>query len=103
MVCFFLILLTSGILLSISVTLVLKSVFLTKLLTSGILFSTAVNFELVVKPVMLGILPYFSATLVLKSVFFNHTTNIRYFLSILLILYSKSDPSFSYLAFLTKL
>ena len=32
------------------------SVFLTKLLTSGILFSTAVNAELVAKPLILGIL-----------------------------------------------
>ena len=50
--------------------LVLKSVFFTRLLTSGILFSTAVNAELVAKPVIISILPYISVTLVLKSVFF---------------------------------
>ena len=43
--------------------------FFTKLLTSGILFSTAVNAELVAKPVILGILPSISVTLALKSVF----------------------------------
>ena len=45
-----------GILSSISLTLLLKSVFLTKLLTLGILFSTAFNAELVARPVTLGIL-----------------------------------------------
>ena len=43
--------------------------FLTKLLTSGILFSTAVNAELVAKPVILGILPSTSVILALKFVF----------------------------------
>ena len=67
---FFTKLLISGILPSISVTLVLKSVFLTKSLISGILFSTEVNAELVANPLMLGILPSTSVILVLKSVFF---------------------------------
>ena len=68
---FFTRLLTLGILPSISVTLVLKSVFfLTKLLTSGILFSTAINSQLVAKPVTLGILPSILVTLVFKTVFF---------------------------------
>ena len=39
---------------------VLQSVFLTKLLTFGTLFSTAVNAKLVLKPLILGILPYVS-------------------------------------------
>ena len=74
----------------------------TKLLTSGILFSTAVNSELVAKQVMLGILPFISVTLVLKSVFLTKLLISDIFLSILLILSSKSDPSFSYLFFLTQ-
>ena len=37
--------------------------FLTKLLTLGILFSTAVNAELVAKPLILGILPSISVIL----------------------------------------
>ena len=37
--------------------------FLTKHLTSGILFSTAVNAELVTKPLILGILPSISLIL----------------------------------------
>ena len=45
--------------------------FLTKLLTLGILFSTAVNAELVAKPLMLGISPSVSVILELKSVLFN--------------------------------
>ena len=58
-----------GILLSISVILEFKSVYLTKLLTSGILFSTAVNAELVAKAVILGILFSISLTLAFNSVF----------------------------------
>ena len=54
---------------SISVTLVLRYVFLTKVLTSGILFSTAVNAELVAKPRILGILSFNSLILALKFVF----------------------------------
>ena len=42
--------------------------FFTKVLTSGILFSRAVNAELVVKLLTLGILPSIPVTLVLKSV-----------------------------------
>ena len=42
---------------------------LTQLLTSGILFSIAVNAELVVKPLILGILLSISVILVLQSVF----------------------------------
>ena len=45
----------------------------TKLLAPGILFSTAVNAELVAKPLILGILPSISVTLALKSVFLNKT------------------------------
>ena len=39
--------------------------FLTKLLTSGILFSTAVNAELVTKPLILGTLPSISVIIAL--------------------------------------
>ena len=39
--------------------------FFTKFLTSGILFSTAVYAELVVEPVILGVLPSVLSTLVL--------------------------------------
>ena len=52
---------------------------LTKLLTFRILFSTAVNAELVAKPLLLGILPSTSLILELKSVFFNQVTNVRNF------------------------
>ena len=45
-----------------------KSVFVIKLI-SGILFSTAVNDELVVRPLILGILPSTSLILESKSVF----------------------------------
>ena len=44
--------------------------FFTKLLKSGILFSTAVNAELVARPVILGILLSTSIILAFKSVFF---------------------------------
>ena len=44
--------------------------FLTKLLTSGVLFSTAVNAELVARPLTLGILPSISVILAFKSVFY---------------------------------
>ena len=90
-------LLTSGILPSILLTLVLKSVFLTKLLTSGILFSTTVKADFVAKSLISGILPYISVTLALKSVFLTKLVASGIFLSILSILSSKSDPSFSYL------
>ena len=49
---------------------VLLLFFLTKLLTFGILFSTAVNAELVAKPLILGIVPSISVILELKSVVF---------------------------------
>ena len=60
-----------------------------KLLISGILFSTAFNAELVANPLMFGILP---STSVILGIF----------ISILSILSSKSDPSFSYLVLETK-
>ena len=62
-------LLTSCILPSISVNLVLNIFFFTRLLISGILFSTAVNSEIVAKPLILGILSSTSLILELKSVF----------------------------------
>ena len=46
-----------------------KSVFVIKLVISGILFSTAVNDELVARPLILGILPSTSVILESKSVF----------------------------------
>ena len=60
----------------------------TKLLTSGILFSTAVNAELVPKPVILGILPSVSVILTLKSVFLARLLASRIFLSPSLIFFS---------------
>ena len=59
-----------------------KSVFVIKLVISGILFSTAVNDELVARPLILGILPSTSVISILPSnqnLFFNKTSNIRYF------------------------
>ena len=44
-------------------------IFFTKLLTSGILFVTAVNAELVAKPLIPGILPSIPVMLTLKFVF----------------------------------
>ena len=76
--------------------------FFIKPLTSGILFSTAVNPEVVAKPLILGILPSTSLILELKSVFLTKPLTSGIFLSILLILSSKSDPCLSYLAFETK-
>ena len=87
-----------GILPSTSVILELKSVFLTKLLTSGILFSTAVNADFVAKPLISGIL--FSTAV--KAEFLTKSLISGIFFSILLILSSKSDPSFSYLVLETK-
>ena len=46
-----------------------KSVFVIKLVISGILFPTAVNGELVARPLILGILPSTSVILESKSVF----------------------------------
>ena len=64
-----------------------KSVFVTRLLTSGLLFSTAVNAELVAKPLILGILSYIKLTLVLKSVFLTKPLILGIFLSTLLIFF----------------
>ena len=106
---------------SISLTLVLKSIFLTKililgilfsttvktdfvakLLISGILFSTTVKADFVAKLLISGILLSISVTLVLKSVFLTKLVTSGIFLSILSILFSKSDPSFSCLVLETK-
>ena len=46
-----------------------QSAFVTKLVTSGILFSSAVNAELVARPLILVILPSTSVILESKSVF----------------------------------
>ena len=46
-----------------------KSVFVIKLVISGILFSTAINDELVARPLIFGILPSASVVLESKSVF----------------------------------
>ena len=76
---------------------------LAKLLISGILFSTAANADFVANPLMVGIFPSTSVILVLKSVFFlTRLLTSAIFFSILSILSSKSDPSFSYLALETK-
>ena len=72
------------------------------IVTSGILFPAVVNAELVAKPLILGILPSVSVTLALKSVSLTKPLTSGIFLSILLILSQKSDPSFSYLVFKTK-
>ena len=89
---------TSGILFSTAVNAELVA----NLLTSGILFLAAVNVELVANPLMLDILPSTSVILELQSVFLTKSLTSGIFLSILLILSSKSDPSFSYLVFETK-
>ena len=62
------------------------------------LFSTAVNTELVAKPITLGILPSTSVILALKSVFLAKPLTSGIFLSTPVIFFSKSDPSFSYLS-----
>ena len=94
-----------------------KSVLVTRLVTSGILFSTTVNAELLAKPLTSGIL--FStavnaevvAKLLISEILFSAAVKADFltksltsgiFLSILLILSSKSDPSFSYLILETK-
>ena len=53
--------------------------FLTKPLTSGILFSTAVNAELVAKPVILDILPSISVTSAFKSAFLARSLGSEFF------------------------
>ena len=73
-----------------------------KPLTSGILFSAAVNADFVANPLVLGILPSTSVILELKYVFLTKSLTSRIFFSILSILSSKSDPSFSYLVLETK-
>ena len=55
----------SNFFISISLIFTLYSFFLTKLITSGILFLTAVNAELVAKPLMVGILVFISLILIL--------------------------------------
>ena len=61
------------------------------------LFSTAVNAELVAKPVILGILFSISVILAFKSVFLASSLVSGIFLSASLIFFSKSDLSVSYL------
>ena len=65
--------------------------FLTKLLTFGILFSTAVNAELVAKPLILGILFSISVILELQSVLLINALVSGTFLPTSLIFFSKSD------------
>ena len=76
-------------------------VFFTRLLTSGILFSTAVNAELVARPVILTIFPSISVVLAFKSVFSASSLVSAIFLSASLIFFSKSDLSLSYAVFRT--
>ena len=71
----------------------------TKLLTSSISFSTAVNAELVPKPVILGILFSISVILAFKSVFLARSPVLGIFLCASLIFFSKSDLSVSYIVF----
>ena len=69
-------------------------IYLTKLLTSSILFSTAVNAEVVAKPIIIGVLFFISVILTLQS----------NFLTIPLvsgISFSKSGLSVPYLIFKT--
>ena len=87
-----------GVLPSTSVILESKSVFLTKPVALGILFSTAVNAGFVAKALISGIL--FSTAV--KADFLTRSLKSGVFFSTLLILSSKSDPSFSYLVLETK-
>ena len=73
---------------------------MTKLATLGIVFSTAVNAELVAKPVIL-ILLSISLISVLQSVFLTSPLVSDSFLSASLIFFYKSDLSVSYLGFKT--
>ena len=73
--------------------------FCTKLLTSGILFSTAVDAELVAKPLILGILLSISIILAFYSTFLTSPLVPRTFLSASLIFFSKFYLSVSYLVF----
>ena len=72
---------------------------MTKLLTFGILLSTAVNAELVAKPVILGILFSISVILAFKSVARSLVSEI--FFSVSLNFFSRFDLSVSYLFFKT--
>ena len=74
---------------------------MTKFLTSGIIFSTAVNAEVVAKPLILGILPSISLTLAFQSVFLTSPLAWGSFLSAPLISFSKSDLSVVHLVFKT--
>ena len=74
---------------------------MTRLLTLGILFSTAVNAELVDKPVILAVLPSASVILALQSVFAARSLVSGIFLSALLSFFSNSDLSLSYAIFKT--
>ena len=80
-----------------------KSVFVIKLLISGILFLTAVNDELVARPLILGILPSTSVILESKSVFLTKPLTSGIFLSTLSILSSKALVSIENLVLVTKL
>ena len=77
------------------------TIFSPKLLTSSILFSAAVNAELVVNPVILGILFSISVILTFKSVFLARSLASVIFLSASLIFFSKPDLSVSCVAFKT--
>ena len=57
------------------------SVFLTRLITLGILFSIAVNAAVVIKPEMLGILPFIPILLASKSVLLTSPLIFGIFLS----------------------
>ena len=70
--------------------------FFTKVLAPGILFSTALNAELVARPVILGILFSTLVILAFKSVFLARSLVSGIFLSASLILLSKFDLSVSY-------
>ena len=75
--------------------------FLTKPLTFGISFSTAVNPELVAKPLMLGILFSISVILALKSAFLTKLLVSGIIYSASLILFSRFHLSVSYVDFIT--
>ena len=72
---------------------------MTKPLTFDILFSTAVNAELVAKPLILRILFSNSVILAFKSVFLTKPLVLGTFFSASLIFFSKSDLSLLYAVF----
>ena len=78
-----------------------KSVFVTRLVISGILFSTVVNDELVARP-LIFVTPGILFSTAVKADFLTNSLTSGIFFSILSILSSKSDPSFSYLVLETK-